>query len=310
MKKKSTRKPVKATKKFASAKKAKTNKKTSPRRARRTPKTAVKTTVTTVTTVVTGATPVPPVEGRSTLISFLLDESGSMQGRAGSTMTGFNEYIKTLRKNGENALFTFTKFNTERTEIVYKGVPLTSVGELNYTNYNPNHGTPLFDAVGRTIAALDAEYASFPANKKPAVIVAIMTDGEENSSREFTQQRIAELIAAREKQGWDFIYLGADHNAFKAAENLGIKIGLGNTMQYSQVNVVGTFAATANAHSRYTKQATRGVVIPREDLFLSGERTVLSSSVALDSSAVDSLLKADDQVGSVTGTLPEGAVTK
>lgn len=293
MKKKTTRKPVKATKKFATAKKAKTNKKTSPRRARRTPKTAVKTTVTTVTTIVTG-TPAKPVEGRSTLISFLLDESGSMQSRSAATIQGFNEYINTLRKNGENVLFTFTKFNTERANVVYKGVPLTSVGELNYTNYTPNHGTPLFDAVGRTIAALDAEYASFPANKKPAVIVAIMTDGEENSSKEFTQKQIVDLITAREAQGWDFIYLGADHNAFKAAENLGIKIGLGNTQQYSQVNVVGTFAATAHAHSRYTKQATRGVVIPREDLFLSGERTVISSNVALDKDVVDSLLKTDD----------------
>ena len=241
---------------------------------------------------------------RATIISFILDETGSMGARKEATIAGFNEYVETLNKNGAKIIFTLTKFNSGKTEIVHKGVGLDKVSKLTNENYRPTNGTPLFDAVGRTIQAVDEEVSAFPLDLKPAVLVVIMTDGEENASVEFNNKRIVDMIRARESLGWDFVYLGADHNAFKAAQSIGINLGLNNVAQYSQVNVVGVFTASANAHTRYASNVTRGLDNTRDHLFTSGETTVLCSTQALDKSTVQNL------VGSTSGDLPAGTTSK
>lgn len=111
-------------------------------------------------------------------ISFILDETGSMQTYKQETMAGFNEYIKGLRESDEakKMKFTLTKFNSNKVEMVYDSVKLNKVAELNDENYLPDASTPLYDAIGRTIRALETKGSDH-------CLVVIQTDGLENASK-------------------------------------------------------------------------------------------------------------------------------
>jgi hypothetical protein len=259
---------------------------------------------TTVTTTVTTPAPVHASPTRQTLVSFILDETGSMQSVKDRTISGFNEYIQTLRNKGGNVLFTLTKFNSAKTEIVHTGTPIAAVNELTPYSYQPNHGTPLYDAIGRTIAALDRDVIGRRDN--PAVLVVIMTDGEENSSQEFNLPKVNELIKSREARGWDFVYLGANHNAWQSAQSLGMSFG--NTAQYDQGNTRSVLCAAASATLRYaTSNALGGAsASPRAALFNVGERTIIESKTVIDKVDIDSLTQ--DATAGVVG-VPDPTVS-
>ncbi|MDD1777641.1 MAG: VWA domain-containing protein [Candidatus Helarchaeota archaeon] len=163
-------------------------------------------------------------------ISFILDETGSMNDVKGQTIAGFNEYIDNLKKGeaSSKALFTLTKFNSEKVEIVCDDVSLACVNKLTNENYNPDHMTPLYDAVGKTIKSLESKMKG----KKQHALVIIQTDGQENASREYTRQNIFSMIEDKKKLGWTFAFLGADQDAYLASVLIGISKG--NTMCYAK----------------------------------------------------------------------------
>lgn len=183
------------------------------------------------------------MKSKNTLISFILDETGSMQTVKSQTISGFNEYIETLQndKSSKNAKFTLTKFNSEKVEIVHDGIEITKVTPLTDATYQPNNTTPLYDAIGKTIQSIKT---------KGAVLIVIQTDGQENSSKEFTQRGIFDLIAEKKKEGWTFAFLGADMDAYAASSSLGISQG--NTVNYNSTQTRGAMRVVANASLSYT----------------------------------------------------------
>jgi hypothetical protein len=184
---------------------------------------------------------------KKTLVSFILDETGSMGVVKSQTISGFNEYIETLKKdeNSKNILFTLTKFNSSKIEVVSDGVKLNDVITLNDDNYVPNHMTPLYDAIAKTIRSLEKKVKG----KKQAVLVVIQTDGEENSSLEFKREGIFKLIDEKKNLGWTFAFLGADQDAWLASQKLGILAG--NTMSYASVDTTRTLRGMATATIAY-----------------------------------------------------------
>lgn len=150
-------------------------------------------------------------------VTLILDESGSMQSCKGAALAGFNQYLTALRREPAETRFTLTLFNAARTEVRYQGVPVSAVPELDGDTYRPNGGTPLYDAIGRTLS-LAREEAPAEARK----LGVILTDGEENASRDYTRQQVFNLIKECEGQGWSFLYLGADHDVWAAGGDLGI----------------------------------------------------------------------------------------
>lgn len=194
-------------------------------------------------------------------ISFILDETGSMVSVREATISGFNEYIQTLKadKKSSKALFTLTKFNSLDVNIVCSNVPVSGVDELNDATYRPAANTPLYDAIGRTVRTLEKE-----AKKSDSVLVVIQTDGQENSSKEFTRQGIFDLISEKKKDGWTFVFLGADQDAWLAGMTLGLDRG--NVANYTAANTRGAFERAAIHTVSYG--ATGGV--PTSDFF-SGE---------------------------------------
>ena len=109
----------------------------------------------------------------------------------------------------------------DRYEVVIKSQPLARVPLLTRRSFVPRGSTAPLNAIGRTIKKMTESFASRPAAAQPqAIIVAILTDGEENASRAFSQAHIADLIAEKRTQGWEFIFLAANQDAIASATRL------------------------------------------------------------------------------------------
>lgn len=155
----------------------------------------------------------------------VLDESGSMQSIKNATISGFNEVVQTIKGAERNFpeqehFVSLITFNGLGIKTILDKQPVTALNELNANSYKPDASTPLYDAIGKGINAL-INY--LPAqNGQYNVLVTILTDGEENASREFSGAQIKQLIDQLKEQGWTFTYIGANHDVEKAAASLSI----------------------------------------------------------------------------------------
>lgn len=163
--------------------------------------------------------------GKRPIINVILDRSGSMSGIKDETISLFNSLLKDHPK----ARFTLTQFDSEGIDIIYMACKGKNVDKLNSDTYQPRGMTPLYDAIGITLSRLDEWLKDDGDDKDRKVIVAIITDGLENSSREYTQAQIKSTIKDREGSGWQFIYMGANQDAYE----VGRGIGVSTTVSYS-----------------------------------------------------------------------------
>ena len=155
-------------------------------------------------------------------ITLILDRSGSMATIAEDVVGGVNEFIKQQKEAEGDAQFTLVQFDTQDPfEVVYGAVDIQKVEPLE--GYHPRAGTPLLDAVGTGIVATGERLAAMPEADRPArVVFVIVTDGAENSSREYTADRVRAMIKEQEvKYKWQFVFLAADAAAFAEADRYG-----------------------------------------------------------------------------------------
>lgn len=143
---------------------------------------------------------------------FVMDRSGSMSGSEEDTIGGFNSFIQREKDKNLNTHVTTVLFD-DQYEVLYKRKPINEVSELTREEYWVRGCTALLDAIGKTINTLDKEID----NK---VLFIIMTDGMENASREFSKEKIRNLIS---NHNWEFIYIGADIDSYSEASHIGIK---------------------------------------------------------------------------------------
>lgn len=188
---------------------------------------------------------------KKTLVSFLLDETGSMQVCKSSTISGFNEYVGGLRKE-KKIWFTLTKFNSQQTTVICDAIRIKDVPELCAETYTPNYTTPLYDAIANTIKRADESVGRM--KKKPAIMIVIMTDGLENASREYTQQNVFDLIKDKEEEGWQFVYLGANQDAWAVGQSIGISKW--NAATYTQEEEEETFRVLSIATTNYVSKGS------------------------------------------------------
>lgn len=161
----------------------------------------------------------------------ILDESGSMAGLERASVNGVNETIQTIKGAYEQfpeqeQLLTFITFSNRvdsdyRTQFSF--LPISKVKEFKHANYFPNGGTPLYDTMGKALTDLEKE-----ATDSDIVLVTIITDGYENSSREYDQESIKALISRLDGKNWIFTYIGANQDAILEAGKMGIR----NAMNY------------------------------------------------------------------------------
>lgn len=176
-----------------------------------------------------------------TLVSLVLDESGSMGSVQAETIQAVNEYFSKLGGGGDFDV-SILKFDTRGIRRLCDQVALALVPKLSTENYTPTGGTPLYDAVGKAITEIAA-------NDARAKLIVIQTDGQENSSKEYNQASIEKLVSEKTAAGWQFVFLGADQSAWAAAQLMGIAPG--NTVSYDSANIGDAMAATAGATRAY-----------------------------------------------------------
>jgi uncharacterized protein YegL len=162
------------------------------------------------------------VKENRTRIAIVLDRSGSMASVRESTVTGFNEFIRKQREVGGDVSVKLIQFD-DQYEVVFDK-SLGDVPELNQSNFVPRGGTALYDAQGKTIISIGEELAAMSEDERPSkVIIMTLTDGQENSSREYTLAMVSAVIKEqREKYNWDFVFLGANQDAVKTAGMMNI----------------------------------------------------------------------------------------
>lgn len=158
-----------------------------------------------------------------TEVVFIVDESGSMFNLQDDTIGGINSFIEQQKKEPGDARFTLVKFSSSP-KTVYWRVPINEVEPLTAANYSPGGCTALYDAVGSTIDRIGFALAETPEPERPGhVIFVITTDGYENASHQYSGSQLREMVPYQKvKYSWDFLFLGADIDAFAAAKDIGI----------------------------------------------------------------------------------------
>jgi hypothetical protein len=155
-----------------------------------------------------------------THLYFLLDRSGSMQSIKSDIEGGFAAFVDEQRNGAGECRATLAQFD-DVYEVVYADRPIADVPPLDL---QPRNMTALHDAMGRLITDAGARLDALPEGQRPGtVIVAIMTDGLENASKEWTGASIKALVSQQSNAyNWTFMYMGADQDAVEVGASLGI----------------------------------------------------------------------------------------
>jgi hypothetical protein len=199
----------------------------------------------------------------------ILDESGSMHSIYHQALTGANETIQSIRAAqtqyvDQDHRFTFVTFNTVAPNIktVIDDAPIGEVKDLTDADYNPDACTPLHDAIGQSVTALERKV-----KEGDKVLVTIVTDGLENASREYDGGAIKAMVARLKEKGWTFVFIGANQDAVEVA----VRFDIHNALNFC-ADAVGT-QAMFEKHQRsrevfYSKiMRSKGVMTHDEDFF-------------------------------------------
>lgn len=160
----------------------------------------------------------------------ILDESGSMSGLEKMSVDGVNETIQTIRGAAnehpeQKQMFSFITFSGMGDRRPYRIHTLLSeiseVKEMSMDAYRPCGNTPLWDTMGIALSALEKEVGD-----NDIALVTVITDGYENSSREYSGRMIQDMVKRLDKKGWVFTYIGANQDAMMEAGKLGIRNSL------------------------------------------------------------------------------------
>ena len=158
-----------------------------------------------------------------TEIVFILDKSGSMSGLESDTIGGYNSFLERQKKVEGEAIVSTVLFS-DYSKVIHDRVELAKVEPLTDKQYTTDGCTALLDAIGGAIHHIGNVHKYARDEDRPEkTVFVITTDGQENSSCEYTYAKIKNMIERQqEKYGWEFIFLGANIDAIGEAAKLGI----------------------------------------------------------------------------------------
>jgi uncharacterized protein YegL len=199
-------------------------------------------------------------------VTLVVDRSGSMARIREDAEGGVNTFIREQAKQPGEALLSLVQFDTEY-EFVLRGMPIKQVPPYKLT---PRGNTALLDAVGRAINETGERLAKMAEADRPGLVVfVITTDGLENSSKEFSKAQVKELIECQQsKYNWQFIFLGANQDAFAEAGGMGV--GHAGAANYALDKVHAAWRATSANVGRMRKQRSNEETVNNE--FTDSER--------------------------------------
>jgi uncharacterized protein YegL len=161
-------------------------------------------------------------EGLTEIIA-ILDNSGSMANLTNDTIGGYNTFINDQKNILGEAILTTVLFNTKYI-LLHDRINIKKVKPITEKEYCAGGGTALLDAMGKTINDVGLKLHNTAEDERPnKVIVFIITDGEENSSKEFTHEKIKEMVELQKNTySWEFLFMGANIDSFSVADTIGI----------------------------------------------------------------------------------------
>ena len=165
----------------------------------------------------------------------ILDKSGSMESIRTEAINGYNETLGSIKATQLKFLETQEHFVSLAAfcdcgiDMIYDMTPIKDTEKLTKEKYDPCCCTPLFDAIGKTVKTLKKKIADV---EDAAVLVTIITDGYENSSKEWDSKGVCKLIEECKEEGWMFSFIGAGEDVVKVATTISIT----NTMVWENTS--------------------------------------------------------------------------
>ncbi len=185
---------------------------------------------------------------------------------ADDIVDGFNALLANQRTQPGEVFLTLAQFDSEDPfELLMDALPLREVTDMDRTWYQPRGGTPLYDAIGLLLGHIDTHQGTADVDH----VVAIITDGHENASAEFTRKAIFKLIEERSDKGWVFIYLGAEPQSYDDAER--VAVSSANARRYEKssygtrdmMNKMSTSLTSHRGKTRTERRARQGRLLRR-----------------------------------------------
>ncbi len=212
------------------------------------------------TTTQSGTEPVgtekPAVQASHLEVVLLIDKSGSMKGLEEDTVKGYNSMLDKERKLSVPTNVTTILFSSDH-EILADRKPISEVPDMTLDAYKVRGATALYDTIGNAIAKTEAVKGIDDTGSK--VLFVIITDGLENYSQTYDQEKIKKMIDAQEEKGWEFVFIGSNMDAEKEADTIGIKKENAATYENSKQGVQANYQAVSQmVHSLATTSSLVG----------------------------------------------------
>jgi hypothetical protein len=202
-----------------------------------------------------------------THITVILDRTGSMQSIRDDTIGGFNAFLNEQQAEPGRATLTLVQFDSQDPyEVIHHFQPIAAVPNLTCETFVPRASTPLLDAIGRGINDLDATLAQHPAANRPSRIVfLIVTDGQENASREFDKATIERMIQAKQADDWQFVFLSADLAAIGDAIAGGVKAASAMAFDKTKKGAAAAWGSVSGQVANYRAARSPSVAFSEDD---------------------------------------------
>jgi uncharacterized protein YegL len=183
----------------------------------------------------------------------ILDESGSMESIKGQIIQGFNEIVQTIKGvekdfPEQEHFISFVTFNGRGQKLLHFIDPVSKLEQIDDKRYQPDSSTPLYDAMGFSFTKLRQVLEG---KTDYDVLVTILTDGEENASKEYSGSSIKKLIDELKLNRWTFTYIGTDHDVEKFAASISITNSIHFSKTSSGMNAM--FASENNMRRKYSQ---------------------------------------------------------
>ena len=200
-------------------------------------------------------------------ITVILDRSGSMSSVKNDTIGGFNQFLADQKALPGEATITLAQFD-DQFEFVYKSRNIKDAPQLTDATFVPRGWTALLDAIGFCVNDTGARLSNMAENDRPEkVVFLILTDGQENKSREFTKAKINEMIThQRDTYKWQFLFVGANQDAIATGADIGIEAAASMTFSATPAGTQTAFASLSSATASYrSAPSSRAVSFSDED---------------------------------------------
>jgi uncharacterized protein YegL len=197
-----------------------------------------------------------------TQIIAVLDKSGSMHHLTNDTIGGFNSFIEEQSKQPGDLVITTVLFNSDY-QVLHDQKNLRDLSNLTDKDYKAEGNTALLDAMGKAMIDVGRKLADMNEEDRPSkVIMFVITDGMENASREYTGKQIKEMVEEQQnKYSWEFMFIGANIDAFAVGNDLGIM----RSLNYKS-NEKGTANLYCMLNSTVSSYHNRSVIADNEEL--------------------------------------------